>query len=424
MQVKVLSGQVDFHYAELAAITATQAKKADPSQLGSYAAEPPNAVLNSVGDVFSIAYNTHYDWINPPANAAVPTNDWWTNLLVSPFAGDMYAFPQKINDSATGVAVSGFSGVGTDPSGGSIQPTGQQSLVVGGVGTTFKRDALLDYGDWTVHYRMESTAAGSIDVTAGRGLPYTWYEFNGLTPTLTMHRSGDANQNPFTAYDAAGNALGATFTTDHFRLDTGGQPLAVFAPTGTTFTRSDGTYKVTFAPGARPYLVVADLPDVSNATLDTYYQHAYSIPRQVGGTPSSKYTWAPYDAASGQIVTQWALNTVAIDPAAPAGTLAAQGNLATLQGWLPIYTSDGASGLTLLTGASGQPLRYSSLNGDITVAAGTNFAISQVTAGVNFELALPQVINAPRFTYDPANPAGTTVSTDYDPQAMRAFLQT
>ena len=424
MRVEVLSGQVDFHYSELSAITATQTKLADPTQLGSYAAEPPNAVLNSVGDVFAIAYNTHLDWINPPPSAPVPTNDWWTNLLFSPFAGDMYAFPQKINDSATGVAVSGFTGVGTDPSGGSIQPNGQQSLAVGAVGTTFQRDALLDYGDWTVHYRMESTAAGSIDVTAGRGLPYTWFEFNGLSPTLTMHRSGDANQNAFTAYDAAGNALGSTFTTDHFRFDTGGQPIAVFAPTGTTFTLSGGTYKVMFAPGAKPYLVTAVLPDASNATLDTYFQHAYSVPRQVGATPSSKYTWSPYDAASGQIVTQWTLNNVAIDPAAPAASLAARGDLSTLQGWLPIDTSDGASGLTLQTGASGQPLKYSSLNGDITVAAGTSFAISQATAGINFELALPQSIGAPNFAYDPTNPAATTVATDYDPQAMRAFLQT
>ncbi len=424
MQVKVLSGQVDYHYAELAAITTTQAKKADPNQLGSYAAEPPNSVLNTVSDLFPIVYNTHYKWINPPANATVPTNDWWTNILLSPFAGDMYAFPEKINDSAAGVAISGFSGVGTDSTGGSIQPTGQQSLVVGGAGSTFQQDALLDYGDWTVHYRMQTTAAGSVDVTAGRGLPYTWFEFNGVTPTLTMHRSTDANQTAFTAYDASGNALGATFTTDHFRLDTGGQPMAVFAPTGTTFTRSGGTYTVTFAPGAKPYLVTAVLPDSSNATLATYYQHAYAIPRQVGATPSSKNSWDPYNAAAGQIVTHWTLNTVSIDPAAPAGTLAAQGNLGTLQGWLPIDTSDGASGLTLLTGSAGQPLRYSSLNGDITVAAGTKFTVSQTTAGVNFQLALPQVINAPQFTYDPAHPGNSTVSTNYDPQVMRGFLQT
>src|SRR5262249_40716740 len=271
---------------------------------------------------------------------------------------------------------------------------------------------------------MQTSTNGSIDVTAGRGLPYTWFEFNGLTPTLTMHEGGDANQSPFTAHDGNGTALGTTFTTDHFRLDTGGEPVGRVPPTGTTFTLSGNTWTVTFASGAKQYLVVAVLPDGTSATLDTFYQYAYSVPRQVGGTPGSKYTWAPYNAASGQVTTLWNLNTVAIDPNAPAASQAARGNLATLQGFLPIDYTSGASGLTLLTGANGQFLQFPSLNGNIRVAAGTSFAVSQQTNGINFELALPQTINAPTFTYDPAHPGTTTVSTDYDPQQMRTFLQT
>src|SRR5262249_31192353 len=136
-----------------------------------------------------------------------------------------------------------------------------------------------------------------------------------------------------------------------------------------------------------------------------------------------KYTWAPYNAASGQITTLWNLNTVAIDPSAPAASQAAQGNLATLQGFLPIDYTRGASGLTLLTGATGQFLQWVSLTGYIRPAAGPNFAAGQQTAGINFALALPQTINAPTFTYDPDHPGTTTVSTDYDPQQMRASLQ-
>jgi endoglucanase Acf2 len=424
MQVTVLAGSVNFHWAELSAITTTAAVKPDPNGLGSYAAEPPNSVLNSVNDLFGIVYNTHYKWINPPPNATVKTNSWWTNLLVSQFAGDLYAFPQKLNDAAAGVGVSSFSGVGTDASGASIRPTGQESVVVGGAGTTFKDDALLDYGDWTLHYRMEGSTAGWIDATTGRGLPYTWFDFHGVTPALTLHRGGDADQNPYTAYDANGMVLGTTFTTDHFRLDTGGQPLAVFAPTGTTFTLVRSTYTVTFAQGAAPYLVVAVLPDSANSTLDAFYQYAYAVPRAVGGTSSSTYTWERYDAASGQITTHWNLNTVAIDPNPPAASQAAQGNLSTIQGWLPVDYDDGASGLTMLNGDSGQPLYYSSLNGYIEVAIGTSFAVSQATDGINFDLALPQIINAPTYTYDPSHPDTTTVPTEYDPVQMRTFLQT
>src|SRR5262249_49493810 len=155
---------------------------------------------------------------------------------------------------------------------------------------------------------------------------------------------------------------------------TGGQQLAVFAPTGTTFTLSGSTWTVTFAAGAKQYLVGAVLPDGSNATFNTFYQYAYAVPRQVGRTPSSKDTWDPHNAASGQITTRWALNTVAIDPNAPAASQAAQGNLATIQGWLPIDYASGATGLTLMSDSSGQALRYPSLNGYIRVAAGTSFA--------------------------------------------------
>jgi endoglucanase Acf2/fibronectin type 3 domain-containing protein len=425
MQIRMLSGTVNFHWMELSAITAPPAAvKPDPNELGSYAAEPPNTILNTIGDLFTVVYNTDYKWINPPADATVPTNDWWTNLLISQFAGDMYAFPQKLNDSAAGVAVSSYSGVGTDGDGGAIQGIGQESLVVGGAGTTFGQDALLDYGDWTIHYRMGGAADSSMDVTSGRGLPYTWFEFNGLTPTLTMHAGNDASQAPFTAFDANGNPLGTTFATDHFLINTGGQSLGVFAPTGTTFTLSGNTWRVNFAPGAKQYLVVSVLPDSSAATLNLFYQYAYAIPRQVGGTMSSKYTWDPYNAASGQITTHWNLNTVLLDPNAPAASQAAQGNLATLQGWLPIDYDNGASGLNLLTGAGGQFLQFPSLNGNIRVAAGTSFAVSQQTDGINFALALPQVIGAPTYTYDPTNPTASTVSTDFDPQQMRTFLQT
>jgi hypothetical protein len=77
-----------------------------------------------------------------------------------------------------------------------------------------------------------------------------------------------------------------------------------------------------------------------------------------------------------------------------------------------------------LNDGSGQPLQYSSLNGYIRVAVGTSFAVSQATAGINFDLALPQVINAPTFTYDASDPAHTTVATDFDALQMRTFLQT
>jgi endoglucanase Acf2 len=416
MLIKVLSGTLSFHWVELSKITTVAVDKPDATQSGSYAAEPPDAAMNSVGDLFDRVYNTSYDWINPPANAPVPTNDWWTNILTSQFAGDMYVYPQKLNDSATGVAFSSYNGVGANTAGNTIIQTGQQSVVFGATSTSFTEDALLDYGDWTVHYRMLA-AAGSMDVTMGRGIPYTWYEYNSLTPTITLHTGSDANQNAFTIYDGSGNVQSGTFTADHFRVDTGAEQIGVFAPAGTTFTRSGSTFTVTYAAGVAHYLVAAVLPDSSAATLNLFYQHAYAIPRQVGSTPSSKYTWS-YNAAAGQVVTNWNLNMVAIDPANPPS------NLNTIEGWLPIDYSNGATPPTVITNASNQPYIYPSINGNIEFSIGTSFAVTQTTTGINFELALPQIIGAPTVAYDPSNPTTTMVSTDYSPQQMLTYIQT
>ena len=417
MQVAVTAGTINFHRVSLSKITTTPATSPDPTEAGSYAAEPPDAALNSVGDLFDRVYNTKYDWINPPANAAIPTNDWWTNLLVDQFAGDMYAYPQKINDSAAGVAVSSYNGVGTNAAGNTILQTGQQSLVIGAAGTPFTEDALLDYGDWTVHYRMLTAGSGSMDVTMGRGLPYTWFEFNSLTPTLTLHTGSDANQSAFTLYNSTGGVLSGSFTADHFRVDTGAEQMGVFAPAGTTFTDNGGVYTVTFAAGVAPYLVTAVLPDSSNATLNTFYQNAYAVPRQVGATQSSTYTWT-YSPTAGTVVTHWNLNLVPIDPAHPPASLT------TIQGWLPLDYTNGATGPTMVPAASGGPEKYPTLNGNIEIAIGSSFNVAQTTDGINFDLALPQTIGAPVVAYDPTNPAATTVSTDYSPQQMLAYVHT
>src|SRR5262249_9675843 len=127
---------------------------------------------------------------------------------------------------------------------------------------------------------------------------------------------------------------------------------------------------------------------------------------------------------SGQITTHWTLNTVAIDPRAPGTTQAARGNLATLQGWLPIDYASGARGPTMLRDTPSHALSYPSLNANIELAMGATFPVSPPSARINLDPALPQTISAPTFTYPLAHPGTRTVPTDYDPEQMRTFLQT
>jgi len=364
MRITAVTGGVDLNWFELQKNTSVATKS--PGGTGTYAAEPPDAALNSNAGLFDRVYVKQYDWINRPAGAAIPTNDWWTQILESPFAGSLWAYPQSLNDSASGVNVNSYNALNITA--GNVGIGGKQTITVGGTNDTFTRDALLDYGDWTIHYRMQEAGANSIDVTTGRGLPYTWFEFNGVTPRLTVGGT-------FTAYDANNTALGSTFTTDHFRIDNGGKQFGLFAPAGTTFTLASGKYTVTFS-GPDKYLVVAVLPDPG--ALDLFYQHAYAIPRQgADGTPSSKFDFN-YDAAAGSVNTTWSLNTQ---------LLRAGFSSDTIQGWLPQDYETMTNGPTLVPGYT-----YPTIQGAVKIAVGHSFTFGTPTTGVNYLLAAPQSI--------------------------------
>lgn len=369
LRIVAVTGGFGLHWIELDKETTTAALLADANQQGSYAAEPPDAALNSLDDLFGRVFDKQYDWINRPANAPVPTNDWWSPILESPFAGSLWSYPQRLGNSADGVQIDSFTG--TSVTAGNVGTAGTRSIRIddANVANSFTRDALLDYGDWTVHYSMVQAGSAYMNVTTGRGLPYTWFEFSGMTPALHVVGS-------FTAYGASGTTLTSSFTADHFRIDNGGEQFGIFAPAGTTFTKVGDGYTVTFS-GSAQYLVVGVLPDP--AAFELFYQHAYAMPQQSanGAVQSSTYNWS-YSAAAGQVVTTWALNTVALKAGA---------NLDTLQGWLPHNYRTIVSGPTLVSG-----YQSPSIEGFLKYSLGQAFTIIQPANGLSFELPTPATI--------------------------------
>jgi endoglucanase Acf2 len=349
---------------------------ADPTQLGSYASQPDAQALNSTAGL-SAFLTRPYNWINRPADAALPTNKWFTNILVSQFAGNLFPYPLEASSSASGITNTYYSGI--DAVSGNIIATGGQTLKVGGQGINFTDNALLDYGDWTVHFRMEDTATQYMNVTLARGVPYAWYEFTGINPLLSLGTT-------FTAFNASGGVLGSSFTTDHFRVSQGDRQFGVFAPAGTTFTANGNSFNVTFSGSSR-YIVIGLLPDASNSTLALFYQHAYAIPR------NSAYNWT-YDAIAGHVTTTWNLSTQA---------LMAGASLDTIQGWLPTNYRDIVSGPVLLSG-----MQYPTIQGPVKIGVGHSFTIVQPSNGVNFVLPAPKSIGG---------------TADYNPAQMNSYIQ-
>jgi endoglucanase Acf2 len=71
---------------------------------GSYAAEPPKQI-GDYGDVQKTLNQKLY--IDPSqAGEPVPTNQWWTDLVVSKYSGDMWAYPFVSSNSETGTKLS------------------------------------------------------------------------------------------------------------------------------------------------------------------------------------------------------------------------------------------------------------------------------------------------------------------------------
>ena len=352
----------------------TVAVKPNPSGLGSYASTPPG------GQNAPTVYGTQYDWINRPANSSLPTNDWWTLILKSGFAGSLYSMPQKLFTASNGVTVSGFSGINSVAN--NIGYSGEQTVLVGGNNVTFGRDALVSYGDWNVRFRMEQSATRYVDVTAVQGVPMSWYEFKNVSPTLTLGSPGSYGN----ILDGSGTSLGngsAAFTTDRFRFTKGSVTFAVFAPTGTVFVPNSSGFNVAFA-GANHYLVVATLPDASTATLQTFYDHAYAIPR------NTTYGYS-YNATAGAVATTWDVQT---------DLLKAGASQDVIQGWLPANYRDIVNGPTLTTQAA-----YPTIYGPIKTSIGHSFTITQPTTGLNFVLPAPQAIGGTS-DWDAAKMAG------------------
>src|SRR5206468_113557 len=106
-----------------------------------------------------------------------------------------------------------------------------------------------------------------------------------------------------------------------------------------------------------------------NATFDLYYQHAYAMPRQVGTTSSSTFTFN-YSASGGKLSTTWTLNTVALKPGASTDSI---------QGWLPQDYEDMLTGPSLLSG-----ITYASTNGPMKVSLGNSFTIQQSSTGIAY----------------------------------------
>ncbi len=337
------------------------------TQLPAIAQTPVAVGSGSYASVIPGSENVSTDanavYVLPGVTDPVPTNDWWTPLILQNMYGTtryhLWAHPLSFTVENYGLAVyypTYWSG-GTNTNQQMVTPA---PVRVGGVSFAPNAEKVKNWGDWTVSFRLQENASKYVDVTIGHGLPYTWLEYTGVS-------SGLISTDMTTSYynSASGNQL-FPFTGNHYGFTWQGRNYAVFAPAGTNFSLANGAVTAAFT-GADRYLVVAAMP--ARADLPTFLQYAYAVPR------NSTVSWN-YDEELGELNTTWNLTTQTLQ-----GT-----NTAVLQGFLPHQLK--------YTGLNFTPtnIEYLSARGRVRCATGNNFQIKYKYHGNLSDLPAPEVL--------------------------------
>jgi endoglucanase Acf2 len=350
----------------LAAVSAL-AQTIIPVGAGSYASyPPPQANAGSLP-------TTPPTYLVTTNGGPIPSNKWWTDLILDQYAGNMWAQPLTVSANAQGVSV--YNPTNWVPSGLTPQLALDGLITIQGQQFAPADSRALRWGDWTVSLRMQQTANQFMDVTLGHGLPSVWVEFTGVQPQIGFPNGGN------TFFDDNGNSVSFPLTGSHLGVAYSGRYWGVFAPSNTQFTLSNGVINVAFA-GTNTFLVLSALP--AEANLSYFAQYAYAVPRD------SQMSWT-YDPVAGAVTTAWHLTTQILQGSQPQ----------VIQGWLAHHWRNTSNNLAF------NGINYSTARGPMKCATGTDFQIVYPFNG--FPPTLPP-------------PAPTGLPNDYDPARMGLYL--
>lgn len=176
---------------------------------GSYASYPP-ATENTFdwnndgkGDLYQFVYDRPIYVAADKLNKPIPTNDWWTDLVVSQYGGLMWAYPLMADPEDYGVKLYYPKSFVAD--GSNIAYGG--GMMIKATGYTPSKAIAKDWSDWGVVMSLpDSLHNKNMDVTMGHGIPFMWLETQGINPEFSFDRgasyltqSGTAVQFPTTS---------------------------------------------------------------------------------------------------------------------------------------------------------------------------------------------------------------------------------
>ena len=288
----------------------------------------------------------------------IPTNHWWTDMVVHRFGSELWAYPLMVKTDPKGIKIfypNRWNNGGNDM-------VREFPLSIGADGFQPADARAKEWGDWTLTFREAESDARTLDVTLGRGLPYVWIECHGLHPTIQL--PADA-----TLFDRAGAVVSLPSETDVVGIECGGRCYGLFAPARTRFVQDGKIIRADF-PAADGCLVVSPL--LKRTDLAAFYPYAFAIPR------GSHLNWS-YDPDKGEVLTTWQLTTEPFQ-----GT-----EHALIQGWLPHHYRDTVQNLPF------NGMEYLTPRGTMKCSVGTEFRIVYPFQGFLPMLPAPEAMGLP-----------------------------
>ncbi|MBB5634957.1 gliding motility-associated-like protein [Pedobacter cryoconitis] len=153
---------------------------------GSYASFPPSAVVNA--DLKNFIYTKPIYVAEQKKGQAIPTNDWWTDLIVnSKGAGALWASPMVIDPENNGFKVHFPNKFIVDDRSCNMEYGG--SMMISSSGYTPDKAIAKDWSDWGLVMSMpDSLHDKNIDVTMAHGVPFTWIETHHVNPEFSFDK--------------------------------------------------------------------------------------------------------------------------------------------------------------------------------------------------------------------------------------------
>ncbi|WP_281613458.1 Ig-like domain-containing protein [Flammeovirga sp. SubArs3] len=208
----------------------------------------------------------------------VPTNDWWSTLIQSDHASNLFNYPISMKTTNEGLVMSYISwGVFDD-----LLP-----IVVGVDGLSASQATVADHSDWTVTIDWND-GSHHLQATSGIGMPFVYFsKGDDDVATITInHGTVTVSDEMIMVQDAR---EGADFV--------------IYAPTGSTWTQDGSTYSSSL--NGQNYWSAVMLPqstsDVATTAAD-FQKYAYVFPT------NTTVAW-DYDASASTLTTDFTVTT-------------------------------------------------------------------------------------------------------------------